>query len=162
MIHMTAVVPRILATQKAGGGLLGIDGATNVLSKSIINIIVQSPLPIFIECLKSALQRETTGIVVGKLKDLMVHLDAKLAFKFWHAFISDSYNGTQGFRKRFVEDNIVRWMSGCVTHCLNFFSEDLGRKGFKNAIEETLFDSGTVRESNLIGKLFEVVCVEKL
>lgn len=49
---------------------MGMDGATNRLSKSLSNIIVHVPVPLFIEYLNAYMKRETTPNVVNKLKAL--------------------------------------------------------------------------------------------
>lgn len=96
------------AIRSARGGVIGIDGATNVLSKSMSNVIIHTPTPLFIEYLKSDMHRETTANVAAKVKDVLQRIDEKLGFKCCDAFISDSCNGMRDLRKRLVEDKVVR------------------------------------------------------
>lgn len=83
----------VIELRKVKGGTIVIDGATNLLSKSMSNVIVHTPLPFFIEYLKSNLYHETTRNVVYRLKDVMERLDERVGFKYSKSSTSDSCNG---------------------------------------------------------------------
>lgn len=55
--------------------MLGIDGATNSLSKSVYSFIVHTCLPLFIEYLKSTFVRETTEYDVAKTPECLKRLN---------------------------------------------------------------------------------------
>ena len=55
----------------AAAVVLGVDGATNVLARSMSNIIAHSPLPWFVEYLKADLKKETSRNLFDKVKDVI-------------------------------------------------------------------------------------------
>ncbi|KAI0562212.1 hypothetical protein FGB62_64g020 [Gracilaria domingensis] len=63
------------------GGVVGIDGGTNKLSKSVSNVIIHALLPLFVEYLRSDLKTDRTSNVVLKIKDAMKRLDDIIGFK---------------------------------------------------------------------------------
>lgn len=74
---------------------MGIDGATNVLSKSNSNVILHTPITFFVEYLSSDLKRETTQDVVEKVKDTVARFKDVIDYT-PDSFVSDSCNGTSG------------------------------------------------------------------
>lgn len=86
--------------RSSGGGMLSIDGANDNLAKSRSNVILHTPIPLFIEYMKSDLQRETTPNVVSKLEDNIKRLDEKIGIKCVTSFVSDSCNGMRDVRKK--------------------------------------------------------------
>lgn len=93
--------------RKAQGGTIGIDGATKLMSKSMSNVIVHTPLQFFIEYLKSDLYRETTVNVVDSLKDMMKRFDKRVGFKGSKIFISDSCHGMHDVRRVLLDERAV-------------------------------------------------------
>lgn len=79
--------------KRSRGGDMGIDGAQNRLSKSQSNLIVDVPVPIFIEYLRRDIQRETTVNVVTKTEDVIARLTKLIGMQKTYAFASDSCNG---------------------------------------------------------------------
>ncbi|ETI33149.1 hypothetical protein F443_20149 [Phytophthora nicotianae P1569] len=57
---------------KAPSVTLGVDGATNVLSRSMSNVIAPDPHPWFVEYLRAVLKRESAPEVFTKIKDRAV------------------------------------------------------------------------------------------
>lgn len=55
--------------QRARGGVIEIDGATNRLSKSVSNVIINLPVHLPVEYLRAELKRETTVNVVAKITE---------------------------------------------------------------------------------------------
>lgn len=76
------------AQRNEGGSTLGIDGATNALSKSICNVTMHTPFASFTENPRSALTRETTPNIVSKTTDLLTRMESELGFC-CRSFISD-------------------------------------------------------------------------
>ena len=54
--------------------VLGMDGATNVLCRSMSNVIAHCPSPWFVEYLKADLKKETSRNVFDKVKDVISRL----------------------------------------------------------------------------------------
>ncbi|ETP31126.1 hypothetical protein F442_19978 [Phytophthora nicotianae P10297] len=57
---------------KAPSVTLGVDGATNVLSRSMSNVIAPDPHPWFVEYLRAVLKRESAPKVFTKINDRAV------------------------------------------------------------------------------------------
>lgn len=83
----------MLALNKQRGRTLGIDGATNVISKSMSNIIVHTRPPLFIEYLKADRKRETTASVVSKFKEVISRREGQFGFHCYISSVSVSCNG---------------------------------------------------------------------
>lgn len=75
--------------KESKGVVIGIDEATNRLPKSVCNVIMHVPFPLFIEYLPADLNRETTANAVGKVEDLIKRLDGLVRIKISATFISD-------------------------------------------------------------------------
>lgn len=151
----------IASIKQAKGGTLGIDGATNVMARSICNVIMHTPLPFFLEYLVSDLQRETAINLKCKLIDVLRRMEEVFGFRI-RSFISDSCNLMVRVRNELVEEKRVDWAYGCVAHALNNFCEDIGKLKFSTVLKEALFVSKTIRNKHLLRKLYEVLCEEKL
>lgn len=94
--------------REANGGVLSIDGATDKMSNCKCNVILHTPLPIFIEYLPTDLNRETSENVVEKLSNAMNRLDDKTKLlKSSFSFISDSCNVMRDVRKKLVEKKFL-------------------------------------------------------
>ena len=133
------------------GGVLGVDGATNVMSKSLSNVNVHTPLPFFIEYLRSDLGRETTCNVFARTGDCMMRLDQNIGFKCCYSFISDSCNGMRDVRKELLSKKLFKWVYECCTHCLHNLSEDLGSKlSVSGTMKKALFISKTIKSTGLL------------
>lgn len=62
------IIQRVIGTiWDDGGGVLGIEGVTNILEKSVSNVIVNLPNPLYIEHLGAAFKRKTTDNVVDNI-----------------------------------------------------------------------------------------------
>lgn len=156
------VMSKVLAEVcSAGGGTLSIDGATDNLAKSKSNVILHTPIPFFIEYMRSDLKRETTPNVVKKLEDTIKRLHEKVGMKCISSFVSDSCNGMRDVRKTLQEKNLVRWSYGCAAHCLNNFSEDIGKNLFKDVIKKCVFIMKTIKNNGMLRKIFDKICMEK-
>lgn len=70
------------------GGQLGIDSAINVFFYSISSIIVQKPLPIFVEYIFLDVSKESTSTVVCKVKNEIDRLESTVRFR-CATFVSD-------------------------------------------------------------------------
>lgn len=142
---------------------LSINGATNMLSKSMSNVVVHIPLLFFyIEYLRSDLKRATTRNVFERLKNLLERIEREVAFKRSTSFESDRCNGMRDVRKMMMEENVVKWAYGCVTHFLNNYCEDRCRECVSGAVQEALFVYKAVRGSNMVRKVLEALCIDKL
>lgn len=158
---MAGVLEAII--RKSSGGVLGIDGATSRLPKSVSNVIIHNTKPLFIEYLRSDLKRETTVNVVDKIEDVMRRLDEQTGFQMSaYSFISESCNGMRDVRRKLVEKKLVLWEYGCSTHCLHNLSSDIGSlEPFKGNIKDALYVSKTVKNTGMVRKLYEQLCEEK-
>lgn len=101
---------------------MGIDGATNVLSKTRSNVMIHTPLPIFMEYLRSDLQRETMENVVENLRDVMKRIDDRLKFKYSQAFIWDSCNWMKDVRKGWLKRSWCGGLTGTLHTVLISFA----------------------------------------
>lgn len=85
--------------KRSRGGVMGIDGATNRLSKSQSNVIVHIPMPLFTEYLGSVLQRETTVNAVTKIEDVIACLTKLIKMQTIYDFVSGSCKRMKDVRK---------------------------------------------------------------
>lgn len=157
---MNQTIDRII---KDIGGVIGIDGATNRLFKSIFNVIVHLPIPCFIESLQSDIRREITANVVQKIVDVKKRLDEMVGFDSSYAFISYSCNGMRDVIHKLLQQKVFMWVSGCDTHCIQNLSLDLVKMPeFSSVIKNAMFVSKTVKNVGIIRKMFYVICNENL
>lgn len=133
---------------------MGVDRATNALSKSISNVIFHTKLPLFIEYLRSDFRWETMENVVIKLKDT-VNLIETLIGHNPDCFVTNRCNGRRDVRRKILEGGVLHCVYGCVRHCLNNFCEDLSNLFWNDLMKKALFVSKTIRSKNLLRKLFE-------
>ena len=144
-----------------GGGTMGVDGATDNIAKSKSNVIIHTPFPFFIDYLRGDLGRETTTNVVAKIQDSIKRVNEKTGLQCVTSFISDSCNGMRETRKRLLESGSIKWEYGCGTHCLNNFTEDIGKLLFSAVIKKSVYISKSIKNTGMIRKLFDILCVEK-
>lgn len=81
---------------------MGIYGASKVLSKSISNVILQKPLPLFVEDVRSELNRDTTTNLSMKAKDILNRLNDMIGVKA-DIFFSDICNGMKDVRRSLLK-----------------------------------------------------------
>lgn len=92
---------KILKSSKVS--TMGIDGATNVLSKSISNVIIHTPMRFFVKYLRSDLKRETKPNVLAKIKDSISRVGELIDYSI-DSFLSDSCNEMISFRRTLLEE----------------------------------------------------------
>lgn len=147
--------------RESKGATIGIDGATNVMARSICNVILHTPLPMFLEYLVADLRKDTASNVKAKVVDFLTRIEPLVGFK-CQSFISDSCNLMIAVRKMLVADKNVLWAYGCAAHALNNFCEDLARACFSIVLKEGLFLAKSIRGKHLLRKLFDTICEERL
>lgn len=91
----------------------------------------------------------------------MGKLDSAVGFKCSRSFISDSCNGMRDLSRVVVEEKVT-WAYGCVTHCMKNIGEGLCRECIAPVIKQPLLVAKTVRGTNMIRKIFESLCIDKL
>ncbi|KAI0558418.1 Ribonuclease H-like protein [Gracilaria domingensis] len=144
------------------GGVIGIDGATNKLSKSVSNVILHTPVPLFIEYLKSDLKTDRATNVVSKIKDVMKRLDDIIGFRAGFAFVSDSCNKMRDIRTKLQNEKVFKWCYGCGSHALHNLTEDAGKlSNNTKTVKEVVFVSKTIKYTGVIRRLFEKVCAKR-
>lgn len=162
--------------RQSGGLTMGIDGATNVLSQSLSNVIMHSPLPYFIEFLRADLKRETTENLVAKIRDVLDRFraflrgagfvkddDDEFDLSAVLSFVSDSCNGMRALRTALQELALVLFAYGCMPHCLNNLCKDIcALPRFKTFVKNCLFIAKAFKNVGMLRKLLEMLCVEKL
>ncbi|KAE9220734.1 hypothetical protein PF004_g13241 [Phytophthora fragariae] len=149
---------------------IAVDGATNVLSRSMSNVIVHDPRPWFAEYLKSNLKKETAGEVFGKVASVISRLnefanppgtDEADQIKRVFAFVSDSCNLMRAVRTLLYNEGVVRLTYGCSAHALNNFCEDIAKlTSMKTGIRRAGFISKTIKNQNLLSKIFSELSKE--
>lgn len=92
--------------RESKGATIGIDGATNVMARSICNVILHTPLPMFLEYLVADLRKDTSSSVKAKVVDFLTRIEPLVGFK-CQSFISDSCNLIIAVRKMLVADKNV-------------------------------------------------------
>lgn len=80
---------------------MGVGGPKNGLSKSQSDLIVNVPVPVFIEYLRSYIQGETTVNVITNIEYIISRIAKCIGMKTIFAFVSDSCNGMRDVRKHF-------------------------------------------------------------
>lgn len=75
--------------QNSRGATVGIDGASNALSKSISNVIIHTTITVFDEYVSSDLHRKTTPNVVAKVKDTVNRVSDLVGYS-PDSFVSDN------------------------------------------------------------------------
>ncbi|KAE8956558.1 hypothetical protein PR001_g31693, partial [Phytophthora rubi] len=143
---------------------VAVDGATNVLSRSMSNVIVHDPRPWFAEYLKSNLKKDTAGEVFGKVASVISRLnefanppgtDEADQIKRVFAFVSDSCNLMRAVRTLLYNEGVVRLTYGCSAHALNNFCQDIAKlTSMKTGIRRAVFISKTIKNQNLLSKIF--------
>lgn len=151
---------------------VGVDGATNVLSRSMSNVIVHDPRPWFAEYLNSNLKKESADEVFGKISSVILrlnefinppdpssHINGEQRRIF--AFISDSCNLMRAVRTKLFNHGTVQLTYGCSAHALNNFCEDIAKiASVKESIRRGVYVSKTIKNQNLLNKIFNMLCIE--
>lgn len=148
-----------------GGGVVSLDGATNVISRGVSNFMVHNPLPWFIQYLPTNLQRQTAEVVADQVEDTVAQLVDWIkddSCSFW-AVMTDSCNAMRNTRRKLKARKLFRCEFGCCTHCVNNFVLDVLKLiRFKLLVKRAVLVSKTIKNTHLIRKLFDVLCREKL
>lgn len=96
------------AIQKPNGVVLGIEGWTIRLEKSVCNVIIHNTRPLFIEFLRSDFKSESTENAVDKIADVFRRLDAETGLEMTlYCFLSDSNNAMSDVRRIILEQKLV-------------------------------------------------------
>lgn len=117
------------------GGTLAIDGATENIAKAILNAILHTPYPMFMELLPADMKRRKTAIVGTKLMNTIRNIEQKVGCPCVTNFISDSCDGMRNVRKKLVEQKVVKLQYVCAPHCLTNFTEEIRLLLFKDEIK---------------------------
>ena len=96
--------------------VLSMDGATNVLSQSMSNVVAHSPSPWFVEYLKADLKKETSRNLFVKVTDVIERLHKFVGKEVVTAFISDSCNCMRLLRELIVPEGSLDYAYGCGAH----------------------------------------------
>lgn len=88
--------------------MLGIDGATNRLAKSISNVMILLPVPLFLEYLRVELKRETTVSAVSNITATINMLDEVVGIRLVLEFVSESCNSMRNVRRVIREKKKVK------------------------------------------------------
>lgn len=116
--------------QSSGGGTLSIGRATDNLAKSRSNVILRTPLPLFIEHVKSYQNQETIPNAARKLDHTMKRLNENLGIKCTSIFISDSCNGRRNDPSKFTGKKFIKGQYGGAAHFLRNFTDDIEKLPF--------------------------------
>uniref|UniRef100_M4BS14 DUF659 domain-containing protein n=1 Tax=Hyaloperonospora arabidopsidis (strain Emoy2) TaxID=559515 RepID=M4BS14_HYAAE len=139
------------------------DGAANVLSSSISNIIAHAPWPWFVEYLWVDLKKESADELLMKIKASIDALQHSVGQKVVNGSISDSCNVTRCLRDKLVEEYVVEFSYGCAAHPINNLVEDLIKVApFKIFHKQTMFLSKVVKYQGRLSKTFSVICKRSL
>jgi len=145
----------------APGVVLSMDGATNVLSRSMSNVIAHSPAPWFVEYLRADLKKETSRNTLDKVIDVLNRLHEFIGKDVVHAFISDSCNSMRLLRELIVSNKVLDYAYGCGAHALNNYCEEIVLiTPVKNALKRALFVSKSVKNQGMLAKIFAMICIE--
>ncbi|KAG1684526.1 hypothetical protein DVH05_011041 [Phytophthora capsici] len=149
---------------------IGVDGATNVLSRSMSNVIVDDPRPWFAEYLNADLKKESGVEVTRKIMAVISRLNAFMnppltppdqRERVIFVFISDSCNLMRAVRESLHHQGVVQLTYGCSAHALNNFCADIAKLGsVKEGIRRAVFVAKTIKNQNLLNKIYSVLCRE--
>jgi hypothetical protein len=143
--------------------IIGMDGATNVLSRSVSNVIAHDPRPWFVEYLKVDLKKESQVQLTAKVVDSVAQLHRLLGKDVVTAFISDSCNVMRSLRRNLLEKRHFDYTYGCGAHSLNNLCEDLLKlDSFKEILKSALFVSKSTRNQSLLSKIYSSICEDLL
>jgi hypothetical protein len=139
------------------------DGATNVLSRSMSNIIAHDPRPWFVEYLLADLKKESETELAAKVVSVIARLHDAVGKHLVHGFMCDKCNVMKALRLNLVTNDHVDFAYGCGTHPLNNLCEDiLELPTMKEAMKEALFVSKTIKNQGLLNKIYSILCKEML
>lgn len=154
-------VLKTLATAPAV--ILGIDGATNVLSRSLSNVIAHDPRPWFLEYMQSDLRKETEIVLAEKVADIIHRLHFTVGRSVVCGFISDSCNVMKALRRCLLSRKMVDFAYGCGSHPLNNLCEDILKMDtHKETMKHALFVSKTIKNQGLLNKIYSSLCQESI
>ena len=140
--------------------VIGIDGATNVLSRNVSNVIAHTPRPWFVEYVRTDL-KESVVELVKKVKEIFQTLLAYVCRGVVDGFMSDSCNAMRALRRELRQCNLVVWEYGCASHSLNNFCEViLYLPDFKCKLRRGLFLSKSIKDNGMVGKVFRALSLE--
>ena len=143
--------------------VIGMDGAINVLSSSISNIIAHAPWPWFVEYLWVDLKMESADELLMKIKASIDALQHSVGQKVVNGSISDSCNVTRCLRDKLVEEYVVEFSYGCAAHPINNLVEDLIKvEPFRIFHKQTMFLFKVVKYQGRLSKTFSVICKRSL
>ena len=104
---------------------LGVDGPTNVLSRSMSNVIAHDPRPWFVGYLRADMKKETAVEVFKKIADTITRMHAFLYKELVVSFVSDSCNLMRAVRDLLVFEKVVGFAYGCGAHPSTIFAQIL-------------------------------------
>lgn len=143
--------------------IIGMDGATNVLSRSMSNIIAHDPRPWFVEYLPADLKKESESELATKVVSSLDRLHSFVDKKVAVAFVSDSCNAMRALRRNLLDNNHFTWVYGCGAHPLNNFCQDLLKlPGLNECLKDAVFICKTIKNQGLLFKIYASVCKELL
>jgi hypothetical protein len=135
--------------------IIGVDGATNVLSRSMSNVIAHDPRPWFVEYLRADLKKESEREVSAKLVSVFTRLrtflsDQSVSF----AFLSDSCNLMRSVRRNLFENNHVVFEYGCGARPLNNLCEDIVKlASIKPILRASVYVAKCIKHQKLLNKV---------
>jgi hypothetical protein len=149
---------------RAAAFIVGVDGATNVLSRSMSNVIAHTPLPWFVEYLRADLKKESEIEVANKLVNAFARLNTFMGREgVVFGFLSDSCNLMRSVRRNLFENAHVVFEYGCGAHPLSNFCEDIVKlDSIKSILRQALYVSKCIKHQGLLNKIFSEICLEML
>lgn len=79
-----------------------------------------------------------------------------------NTFVSDSCNFMRSVLAKILIQNAVKRVYGCVTHALNNFGKNVAKVRFDTALKQGLLVSKTMHSQNLLRRMFDTICDEKI
>jgi len=118
----------------------GVDGATNVHSKSMTNVIAFDPRLWFVEYLRPGLAKETPEWLTTSIGGAIGRLNDFVGKKIVRSFISGSCNANRAVRRLLVGTQTVDFSHGCAAHALNNVCEDIVKTpAIKESVRQALY-----------------------
>lgn len=142
-------------------GVLGIGCATDVTSKNLSPVMLHTPLPWFIECMRPNL--DDAGEVADQVSDAIRRLSDLVGGDKFDVigFISQSCKRLRAVRRLLTERQVVLFEYGCGSQCFNNIAEDLLKEPrFKRTLAQCILVCKTINSKWAIGKLFDEICEE--
>lgn len=139
---------------------MGLDGATDILAKSKFNITIHTPFSNLIKYFRAYFKHKSTLNVVVKIEDIVRRLKDKLYLQCCYSVPTDSCNAMKAV-KNLVKNGTIRWEYGCTPHLLNNFTEDRGKRLFKDGIKQNVNLARTMKIIGLLQNLVKALCKQK-